>query len=307
MLRQFVRRLSLALVTVFGVLTLVFVTMRVIPGDPAVMLAGLDASPEQITVMRHKLGIDQPIPVQFVRYIADVAHGDFGYSIRSSRPVFGEVAPAIENTFKLVVLTILLATALGIGFGLVTALRPSSLTDHLMSAIAMLGISTPSFFLALVLTLFFALHLRWLPSIGAGGFEHLILPTLTLTAALMANTTRMTRASLLDVLNADYMRTAYAKGLRPTRALLWHALPNALIPILTVAGLQTSYLLGGAALVETVFSYPGVGWLLVESIVARDFPVVQAAILFVAFATVLVNLFTDLLYAMLDPTIRVGT
>lgn len=307
MSKYIIQRLSLGALTVLGELVLVFIIMRVIPGDPVRLVVGFDASYEEIAAVQHRLGIDQPIPIQFARYVADIVSGDFGRSIRSGRPVLREVGPAVTNTLKLVGCTILLTTTLGVTAGVIAARWPNSIVDHLVMIAATFGICTPSFFLALVLMLLFAIRLQWLPSIGVGGFEHLILPTLTLTTVSIAGTARMTRASLLEVLSADYVRTARAKGLSQTAVLSRHAMPNSLIPIITIVGLQTSYMLGGAALVETVFAYPGIGWLLVESIGTRDFPIVQTAILFVAFTTALTNLLTDLLYLVFDPRIRQAT
>jgi peptide/nickel transport system permease protein len=210
MSKYIVQRLSLGALTILGVLVLVFIIMRVIPGDPVHLVIGFDASHEEIAAVRHRLGIDQPIPIQFVRYVVDVVKGDFGQSIRSGRPVLREIEPAVINTLKLVGCTILLVTILGVAAGVVAARWPNSFVDHLVMIAATFGMCTPSFFLALVLMLLFAIWLQWLPSIGVGGFEHLILPTLTLATASITSTARMTRASLLEVLSADYVRTARA-------------------------------------------------------------------------------------------------
>jgi peptide/nickel transport system permease protein len=298
------RRLLFLLPVLFGILVAVFVTMRIIPGDPARLVAGPDAGPEELAAIRHQFGLDQPLHVQFERYLLDVLRGEFGHSLKTQRPVLDEIVPRLWNTALLAVLSTLFAAAFGLLAGIVAAARRNSAFDHMTMAVAMLGVSTPSFYLGIVLIVVFAVVLRLFPAGGSGGLIHLILPAVTLGASTLGIVARMTRASMIDVLDEDYIRTARAKGARERVIVARHALRNALLPVIAVVALQFGFVLAGSVLVETVFSFPGIGWLIVESISMRDFPVVQGSILLVTFVSVLVNLAADILYGYADPRIR---
>jgi ABC-type dipeptide/oligopeptide/nickel transport system permease component len=298
------RRLLFLLPVLFGILVAVFVTMRIVPGDPARLVAGPDAGPEELATIRHQFGLDQPLHVQFERYLIDVLRGEFGRSLKTQRPVLDEIGPRLWNTALLAVLSTLFASAFGLLAGIVAAARRNSTFDHATMVVAMVGVSTPSFYLGIVLIVVFAVVLRLFPAGGSGGLVHFILPAVTLGASTLGIVARMTRASMIDVLNEDYVRTARAKGVRERVIVLRHALRNALLPIIAVVALQFGFVLAGSVLVETVFSFPGIGWLIVESISMRDFPVVQGSILLVTFVSVLVNLVADILYGYADPRIK---
>ena len=298
------RRLLFLLPVLFGILVAVFVTMRIVPGDPARLVAGPDAGPEELATIRHQFGLDQPLHVQFERYLIDVLRGEFGRSLKTQRPVLDEIGPRLWNTALLAVLSTLFASAFGLLAGIVAAARRNSTFDHATMVVAMVGVSTPSFYLGIVLIVVFAVMLRLFPAGGSGGLVHFILPAVTLGASTLGIVARMTRASMIDVLNEDYIRTARAKGVRERVTVLRHALRNALLPIIAVVALQFGFVLAGSVLVETVFSFPGIGWLIVESIGMRDFPVVQGSILLVTFVSVLVNLVADLLYGYVDPRVK---
>jgi ABC-type dipeptide/oligopeptide/nickel transport system permease component len=298
------RRLILLIPTLIGVSILIFGIMKFIPGDPAQMIGGIDASEQDLEAIRHRLGLDQPVYVQYLKFVGNALQGDFGDSIRSHRPVTDELAHRLPETVKLAVASTLLATVVGMVLGVLAALRPYSLLDNLSMALAISGVSTPVFWLGLMLILLFSVRLGWLPTSGSGGIDHLVLPALTLAASSAAIIARQMRSDMLEVLHAEYVRTARAKGLGEQAVVVRHALRNALIPTVTVIGLQFGNLLAGAVITETVFAWPGVGRLLVDAIKYRDFPVVQATILVLATMFVVVNLLVDLLYFVLDPRIR---
>jgi ABC-type dipeptide/oligopeptide/nickel transport system permease component len=304
MARVFVWRLIVLVPVLFGILTAVFVTMRIVPGDPARLAAGPDAGPEELETIRRQFGLDRPLPVQYVNYLYDILRGEFGRSLKTQRPVLDEIRPRLVNTVTLAVLSTLFATVLGLLCGVVAAARRHSKFDHFTMVLAMAGVSTPSFYLGIILIVVFAVMLRLLPSGGGGSLNHLILPSVTLGASTLGIVARMTRASMLEVLNEDYIRTARAKGVVEARVVTSHALRNALLPVIAVIALQFGFVMAGSVLVETVFSFPGIGWLIVESISMRDFPVVQGAILLVTFLSVLVNLGADILYSYADPRIK---
>ena len=295
------RRLLFLLPVLFGILVAVFVTMRIVPGDPARLVAGPDAGPEELATIRHQFGLDQPLHVQFERYLLDVLRGEFGRSLKTQRPVLDEIGPRLWNTALLAVLSTLFAATFGLLAGIVAAARRHSAFDHATMVVAMLGVSTPSF---IVLIVVFAVLLRLFPAGGSGGLVHLVLPAVTLGASTLGIVARMTRASMIEVLEEDYIRTARAKGVRERVIVVRHALRNALLPIIAVVALQFGFVLAGSVLVETVFSFPGIGWLIVESISMRDFPVVQGSILLVTFVSVLVNLVADILYGYADPRVK---
>jgi ABC-type dipeptide/oligopeptide/nickel transport system permease component len=279
------------------------VTMRVVPGDPARLVAGFDAGPEQLAAVREQFGLDRPILVQFGQYVADVVRGEFGRSLKTQRPVVDEIKPRLRNTLVLAVLSTLLSTAVGVLCGIVAAARRNSGFDYVTMMLAIVGVSIPSFYLGIVLIIVFAVMLNVLPSGGGGSLAHLVLPAATLGASTLGLVARMTRASMIEVLNEDFVRTARAKGVVERTVILRHAFRNAVLPVIAVVALQFGFVLGGSVLVETVFSYPGVGWLIVESISMRDFPVVQGAVLLVTFLSVLVNLAADILYNYADPRV----
>jgi peptide/nickel transport system permease protein len=309
-----VHRLLLLVPVLLGVSVVVFMVLHLSPGDPAEIMLGSQATAADRERLRAELGLDQPLYVQYARWLAHVARGDLGRSLWMKRPVLGEVWTRFQATLILTGTALLLSTVAGIALGVLSATRPNSLLDRLSATASLFGASMPVFWLGIVLMVIFALWLRWLPASGmyapdGGGdltdlLQHLALPAVTLAAASTTIIARLTRSAMLDVLGQDYVRTARAKGVIETGVILRHALKNALIPIVTVVGVQAGYLLGGAVLTETVFAWPGVGTLMVQGILARDFPLVQGCVLVVALSFVLVNLAVDLLYAWLDPRIH---
>ncbi|OFX32581.1 MAG: peptide ABC transporter permease [Armatimonadetes bacterium RBG_16_67_12] len=301
-----VRRLSLALPTLLGVTLVVFVMVRLIPGDPARVIAGLTASDEEVTRMRSELGLDRPIAAQYAIFLGRLVRGDLGLSAVTRAPVIEEVATRMRPTGLLALCSIVLATLVGLTAGIVSATQQYSVWDYLVMTVALFGVSIPVFWLGIMLMLVFSVYLRWLPAGGYGGAGHFVLPTIALAAFSIAIIARMTRSSLLETFNQDYVRTARAKGVREPAVILRHALKNALIPIITVIGLQFGALLGGAILTETTFAWPGLGRLLVNAISSRDYPVVQGIVLTFAIIFTAVNLVVDVLYAYVDPRIHYG-
>lgn len=306
------RRLLLAIPTLIGISLLVFLSVRMIPGDPAVAMAGELASKDMIEKVRADLGLDDPILIQYVNYIGRVLQGDMGQSVRSKLPVLDEIQARLPRTLSLAVVSLLFSCMIGIPIGIASATRPNSWIDTGSMIFALLGVSMPIFWLGLMLMIFFAVLLpQWLglsgpllPPTGSGTWQHMVMPVLALGANSMAVQARMTRASMLEVLRQDYIRTARAKGQSERRVIYGHALRNALLPIVTVIGLQFGTLLGGAVLTETVFAWPGIGRLLVDSIGYRDYPVIQGTVFVIALGFVLTNLLVDVLYAYLDPRIQ---
>ncbi|AEV15716.1 MAG: ABC transporter permease [Thermus sp.] len=304
MLTYALRRLLIALPTLFGVVLLVFLMVRLAPGDPAVLLAGEFATPETLEAIRARYGLDRPLPEQFLLYLKALAQGDLGESAKSRRPVLEELKTYFPNTVQLASAAILVALLTGIPLGILAALRPGSGLDLAVMVLALVGVSMPVFWFGLLAILIFSVELGWFPVAGKGTLAHLVLPAITLGVNATALLARMTRGTLLEVLSQDYIRTARAKGVSERVVILKHALRNALIPVVTVAGLEFGSLLAGAVITETIFAWPGLGQLLVGSILARDYPVVQGAVLLVAFSFILVNLLVDLLYAWIDPRVR---
>lgn len=303
MIRYILRRIVLLIPLLFGVSVLIFVIIRLIPGDPARLALGAEATEDQVQLMRRQWGLDQPLPVQYAYWIGHALQGDWGRSTVSRVPASDEIGLRLPATLRLAACSVLIACALGVGFGVLAAVRHNTWLDRLSMVIALLGVCTPSFWLGLMLILVFSVQLGWLPSFGQGGLDHLLLPSLTLGAGAAALIARVTRSSLLEVMSADYLRTARAKGLAEHLVVGRHALRNALIPVVTLLGLEFGGLLAGAIVTETVFAYPGIGLLLVNSIGNRDFAVIQPALLLFAFQFVLVNLVVDILYAVVDPRI----
>ncbi len=304
MARYILKRTLMLLPVLFGVSLISFSLLHMVPGDPAVLMAGEEANPEYIKAVRAEYGLDKPIHIQYVQFVFHVVQGDFGISIRNREPVTKLLKERFLFTVQLSFLSILIAGLLGLIAGVISSTRQYSLFDNLSMVGALFGISMPIFWLGLLLMLAFSVHLRWFPAGGKGTLLHLILPAIALGAASAAVIARMTRASMLEVIRQDYIRTARANGLREFLVIYKHALMNAMIPVITVFGLEFGYMLGGAVLTETVFSLPGVGRLMVEGIFQRDYPVVQGSMLLVATTFVLVNLLTDIAYAFFDPRIR---
>jgi ABC-type dipeptide/oligopeptide/nickel transport system permease component len=288
----------------FGVTLVSFSLLHLVPGDPAEVLGGQEATKADIDRIRKEYGLDQPLVVQYARFVGNAVRGDLGISIQSRHPVRELLLQRLAFTLQLALASVLVAAALGLLAGIISSTRQYSFFDTASMLGALFGISMPIFWLGLLLILVFAAKLQWLPSGGTGSIRHLILPAIALGSASAAVIARMTRASMLEVTRQDYIRTARATGYRERVVIFRHALKNAMIPVLTVFGLEFGSMLGGAVLTETVFSLPGIGRLLVEGIFARDYPVVQGAMILVASTFVLVNLLTDVAYAFFDPRIR---
>ena len=298
------RRLLAAIPTLWGVATAVFIMARLLPGDPARVIAGLLATPEQVETLRRSLGLDQPLPIQYAEYLGRLVRLDLGTSAHFGTPVAAEIASRLPYTIELALVAAVASAVLGVLAGVAAALRRNSAVDLAVSAVSVLGISMPAYWLGLMLIAVFAVQLRVLPAAGADTPAGVVLPAVTLALLSVGLVARMTRSSLLEVLGQDYVRTARAKGAPPWRVVLLHALRNALVPILTALGLQLGALMGGAVLTESVFGWPGVGRLLLDSIFFRDYPMVQGLVLLFAVTYIAINLVVDLLYLAVDP--RVG-
>jgi|FaiFalDrversion2_1042247.scaffolds.fasta_scaffold10563_1 peptide/nickel transport system permease protein len=306
MLAYIIKRLTLAIPVFLGVSVIVFVIMVNTPGDPVLVRIGLDpnVSPEKVEAVRRELGLDQPIYVQYFRYLERLLQGDLGYNIRTGRPVAQDIAEAFPKTIILAVTSLLLAIAIGVTAGIISAKKQYSKIDDVVSVVSLLAAAIPNFWLALVLILVFSFWLKITPISGYGTPMHLILPTIALGSALAGTITRFTRSNLLEIIRQDFIRTARAKGLKDRVVIIRHALKNALIPIITVAGLQFGTLLSGAFFVEAVFAYPGLGRLAVQAILQKNYPVIQGAILVVSISFVLINLLIDIIYAYIDPRVQ---
>jgi len=301
------RRILAVVPVLFGVTLAVFSMLFLVPGDPVkIMLAEFVTTPDQIAQMRAQLHLDEPVLKQYGRFVGSALRGDLGVSIRSRRPVTAEITENIGSTGQLALASMLVAIGLGVPLGLLAALGRNSWLDVAAMVVALLGVAMPSFWLGFLLIFVFSLHLGWLPATGGGDLPHLVMPAVALGMIAAAIIARLTRSSMLEVLGQDYVRTARAKGLGSGSVVVRHALRNALIPVVTVFGLQFGNLLAGAVIVETVFSRPGLGRLIVGGILAKDFPLVQGTVLFVAAAYVLINVVVDVAYAYIDPRIRIG-
>ncbi|MBZ0071236.1 MAG: ABC transporter permease [Gammaproteobacteria bacterium] len=300
------RRIASTAGVVLGVAILVFLLIHLIPGDPVDVMLGESAQPADREALRQALGLDQPILTQLAAYLQGVVTLDLGQSLHSQQPITALLAERIPATLELAVVALGFTLLLAVPLGLVAAAHRDTLWDQGAMTFSLLGVSIPNFWMGPLLILVFALWLGWFPVSGREGAGAVVLPALTLGTSLAAILARMIRSSVLEVLGEDYIRTAYAKGLSRRRVLLRHALPNALLPVITVLGLQLGTLLAGAVITETVFSWPGIGLLTIEAIQSRDYPVVQACVLLIALTYVIVNSLTDLLYAVIDPRIRVG-
>ncbi|HAF11512.1 MAG TPA: hypothetical protein DCK98_15720 [Chloroflexi bacterium] len=315
--RYLAQRLAGAIPTLLGVAVLTFAFIRLIPGDAIAARLGTSTAldPEQLASLRSYFGLDQPLPVQFWTWLTSLLHGDAGYSIRTGRPVLVEIAQRLPATLELTVAAAVIAIAVGVPLGLVSALRPRSRLDVIVRIGGLVALSLPSFWLGTLIIVLFSLYLRWLPNTGGyvefaqdplANLGLLLFPAITLGLALAGATMRMTRSAMLDVLGADYVRTATAKGLAPSVVVRRHVLKNGLIVVVTLLGIQVGQLLGGTVVVEEIFSVPGVGRMLLAAIVQRDYALVQGAVLGIAVLFVGVNIVVDLLYGYLDPRIRLG-
>ena len=304
MYQYILRRLLLTVPVIIGVSVIVFSLIRLLPGDPARALAGVQATPEYIEQVRERYGLNDPLYVQYGRFMAGLVTGDLGVSTFSRRPVTTEIGERFPRTLILASISLVIATVVGVSAGIVSATRRNSIFDNASMLVALVGVAAPVFWMALMLQLLFSVQLGWLPATGMGGVRHMVLPSITLGMASAALMARITRSSMLDVLRQDFITTARAKGLAERVVVYKHALKNALIPVVTVLGLQFGILLGGAVLTETVFAWPGVGRLLVDAILRRDYPVVQGTVMLLALLFVVINLVVDVIYAYLDPRIH---
>jgi peptide/nickel transport system permease protein len=310
--RYVAQRLVSVMPVLFGISVAVFLMVRLIPGDVVQLLLGTEASVQQIETLRRVLGLDRPLPIQFADWFGQIVRGDFGTSLRTGRPVLPDIFARLGVTLQLTVASMLVALLVAVPLGVASAANRGRAVDAVSRVLALVGLSVPGFWLATIMILFFSVQLRWLPPIGfispldnpALGLQTLLLPSIALGTALAAFVTRMIRSSLLEVLNQDYIRTARAKGLHERSVLYGHALKNAFIPVLTVIGIQVGHLLGGAVIIEEIFSFPGMGRFLLNGIYQRDYPVVQGTVLFVALVFSLINVLVDVLYAWFDPRIR---
>jgi peptide/nickel transport system permease protein len=299
-------RLASAAVVVFGVLCLVFFLIHLVPGDPVEVMLGESAQPADRAALRQSLGLDQPLLSQFGHYLGNIARLELGTSLHSQRPIADILLERLPATLELALAALLVAVLIAFPLGVVAAVRKDSAWDHSAMAVSLLGVSVPNFLMGPLLILVFAVWLGWFPVSGRSGLASLVLPAITLGSAMAAILSRMVRATLLEVLGEDYIRTARAKGLGPGAVIWRHALRNALLPVITLLGLQLGALLAGAVITEAVFSWPGIGQLVIEAIQRRDYPVVQACVLLISVSYVVVNTLTDLAYGWFDPRVRLG-
>lgn len=304
MLHYFLKRLLGLLPTLLIVAILVFLFVHMLPGDPARLAAGPDADEQTVALVRSDLGLDKPLPQQFLTYFGHMAEGNLGRSIRTRRPVATEIAERFMPTLLLTLASMTWAVAFGMGIGISSAVWRNRWPDRIGMTLAVSGISFPAFALGMLLMQIFSVQLGWLPTVGADSWRHYILPSATLGAAVAAVMARFTRASFIDVIQEDFVRTARAKGLSERVVIAKHCLRNALIPVVTMMGLQFGFLLGGSIVVEAVFNWPGLGRLLVDAVSQRDYPVIQALVLLFSLEFILINLVVDILYGVINPTIR---
>jgi len=299
-----IKRLLAAIVVIWGVVTMVFVILRVLPGDPAALALGVEATPEALALLRHQMGLDRPIPVQYAVFLWDVARGNFGASLDLGEPAMRLILDRVPATMQLALPALLLAVVVALPLGVVAAIRANSLWDRLISVLTLGAQSMPNFWIGLMLILILARDWGWLPTSGRGTWQQMVMPVVTLAFPLLSVLSRFVRAGMLENLRMDYVRTARAKGVKDVVVYYRHVFKNMLIPVVTTLGLQAGTLLGGSVVVETVFAWPGMGRLTADAILRRDYPVVQAGVLMIALIIVLVNLTVDLVYSALDPRIR---
>ena len=304
MTHYILKRLLGLLPTLLIVAVLVFLFVHLLPGDPARLAAGVDAGPETVALVRQELGLDKPLPQQFLNFFGNLLQGDFGTSLRSKRAVSTEIAERFMPTLLLTLSSMVWATFFGMVIGIVSAVYRNQWPDRLGMTLAVSGISFPAIALGMLLMQVFSVNLGWLPTVGADTWRHYILPSLTLGAAVAAVMARFTRASFIEVIQEDFVRTARAKGVPEKLVVLKHCLRNALIPVVTMMGLQFGFLLGGSIVVEAVFNWPGLGRLLVDAIEMRDYPIIQTLVLLFSLEFILINLAVDVLYGFINPTIR---
>ena len=304
MLKFIGKRLLMLIPVLIGVSLIVFTLMQLSPGDPAMIILGAQAAPEDIAILRESMGLNDPLIVQFFRFLLGMFTLDFGTSYKDGMPVLTKLLEALPYTAELTFCAVLLALIIGIPAGIISATKQYSIFDRIASVLALIGFSTPNFWLSIMLILVFSVNLKWLPVSGTGSILHLVLPSIALGVQSAAVFTRMTRSSMLEVLNMDYIRTARAKGLSERVVILKHALKNALIPVITVIGTQLGSCLGGAILTETVFAWPGVGRLILDAVNSRDIPMVTGCIVLKTITISIILLIVDLLYAVVDPRIR---
>lgn len=303
--RYILKRILLMVPVLLGVILVVFIMNHISPGNPARILAGENASEEAVAALTEELGLNDPLYIQFFNYVKGiVTKFDLGTSYQTRRPVIDELMDRFPTTAKLALLSICISAVVGISLGIISAVKQNTIIDHLSTGFALLGVSMPAFWAGMMLILVFAIYLKWLPVSGIDGWKNWIMPAFTSSMVGMATITRMTRSSMLDVICQDYIVTARAKGLSEQIIVVKHALKNALIPIITVLGIQLGTMLGGAVLTESVFSIPGLGKFMVDSIKNRDYPVVQGGVLLLAIVFSLVNLIVDIIYAYVDPRIK---
>lgn len=313
--RYIIRRAILTIPTLILASVAIFLLLRLIPGDPAALVAGADATPEQVRAVRRELGLDRPLPVQYIAWLGQILRGDFGRSLIGKYDVWQQVARAYPATIELTAAAALLAIVIALPLGLLAALYPRSSLDRAISAVNALAIGVPNFWLGILLILLFTLRFPILPTGGrvplgedpVAGLKSLVLPTVTLASGLTAVLTRFVRSAMLEVLSEDYVRTARAKGLRANAVVRRHALRNALIPVITVLGIQLGRLLGGAVIVEAVFAWPGMGRLVVQAITSRDYIVVQGTLLLLVTVFIVINLVVDIAYGFIDPRVRISS
>ncbi len=298
------KRLLMIVPVIMGVTFIIFTVMNLTPGDPAVMILGEGAKPEEYATLREEMGLNDPFLVRYFRYVVDAVRGDFGQSYRTRIPVFQEIATRLPYTLCLAVISTLIAVTLGLPIGVFSAVKQYSLSDNVALGVSLLLTSMPAFWFAMMMVLYFSLKLKWLPSLGIDTWRHLILPSVATAAATMAALLRMTRSTMLEVIRQDYIRTARAKGAGERRVIYGHALRNALLPVVTIIGINFGHALGGTIVIEQVFAIPGLGQLMVNAIRAKDTPMVIASVLFAAIIASLINLLVDIIYVYIDPRLK---
>ncbi|MFD4705726.1 nickel ABC transporter permease [Gottfriedia sp. NPDC058432] len=306
MTQYILNRIISAIIVIFGISILSFFLIHLIPGDPVKIMLGLNASPEQVAKLTHHLGLDKPLLVQYLQYINNVFHGDFGTSLKTGRPVLTEILDRFPETIKLAASGMIFAVIIGIALGVLAAKYKDTIIDTFCTGLATLGVSIPSFWLGILLILVFSVKLSWFPIADGTGFRSLILPAITLGVVMSTMISRLTRNGMVEVLSNDFIRTARSKGLEERHILFRHAFRNVLIPIITVIGLQIAALLGGTVIIEQVFNWPGLGTLSIGAIMSRDFPMIQGTVLFMGAVYVSVNILVDIVYSLIDPRIKLN-
>ncbi|KQL33961.1 peptide ABC transporter permease [Bacillus sp. FJAT-25509] len=306
MTQYILNRIISAIIVIFGISILSFFLIHLIPGDPVKIMLGLNASPEQVAKLTHHLGLDKPLLVQYLQYINNVFHGDFGTSLKTGRPVLTEILDRFPETIKLAASGMIFAVIIGIALGVLAAKYKDTIIDTFCTGLATLGVSIPSFWLGILLILVFSVKLSWFPIADGTGFRSLILPAITLGVVMSTMISRLTRNGMVEVLSNDFIRTARSKGLEERHILFRHAFRNVLIPIITVIGLQIAALLGGTVIIEQVFNWPGLGTLSIGAIMSRDFPMIQGTVLFMGAVYVSVNILVDIVYSLIDPRVKLN-